>query len=322
MNLLSKALAVVAFALLTLGAQAQSYPNKPIRLVCPFPPGGAVDIASRAVAQALTQQLGQPVTVDNRPGAGGNIGAEIAAKSPADGYTLLMATSNILAINPVLYSKIPFDSLKDFAPVSIVVVVSNVLVLHPSVRANSVQEVIALAKAQPGKLTYASSGNGTSMHLAGELFKSMAGVDMVHIPYKGAAASMVDLLAGRVNMVFDSLPAALPNIKAGKLRALAVTGAKRSQFLPELPTIAEAALPGYETGIWFGIVAPAGTPPEIISRLNAELVKAAASTEFRERLTRHGFEVVSSTPEEMADSVRSEMAKWGKVVKALGMRVD
>jgi tripartite-type tricarboxylate transporter receptor subunit TctC len=322
MNFLSKALAAVAFALLTLGAQAQSYPNKPIRLVCPFPPGGAVDIASRAVAQALTRQLGQPVTVDNRPGAGGNIGAEIAAKSPADGYTLLMATSNILAINPVLYSKIPFDSFKDFAPVSIVVVVSNVLVLHPSVPANSVQELIALAKEQPGKLTYASSGNGTSMHLAGELFKSMAGVDMVHIPYKGAAASTVDLLAGRVNMVFDSLPAALPNIKAGKLRALAVTGAKRSQFLPELPTIAEAALPGYETGIWFGIVAPAGTPPEVISRLNAELVKAAASTEFRERLTGHGFEVVSSTPEQMADSVRSEMAKWGKVVKALGMRVD
>ena len=322
MNFLSKALAIVAFALLTLGAQAQSYPNKPIRLVCPFPPGGAVDIASRAVAQALTQQLGQPVTVDNRPGAGGNIGAEIAAKSPADGYTLLMATSNILAINPVLYSKMAFDSLKDFAPVSIVVVVSNVLVLHPSVPANSVQEVIALAKAQPGKLTYASSGNGTSMHLAGELFKSMAGVDMVHIPYKGAAASTVDLLAGRVNMVFDSLPPALPNIKAGKVRALAVTGAKRSQFLPELPTIAEAALPGYETSIWFGIVAPAGTPPEIISRLNAELVKAAASTEFRERLTHHGFEVLSSTPEHMADSVRSEMAKWGKVVKALGMRVD
>jgi tripartite-type tricarboxylate transporter receptor subunit TctC len=322
MDFLSKALAAVAFALLTLGAQAQSYPNKPIRLVCPFPPGGAVDIASRAVAQALTRQLGQPVTVDNRPGAGGNIGAEIAAKSPADGYTLLMATSNILAINPVLYSKIPFDSFKDFAPVSIVVVVSNVLVLHPSVPANSVQELIALAKEQPGKLTYASSGNGTSMHLAGELFKSMAGVDMVHIPYKGAAASTVDLLAGRVNMVFDSLPAALPNIKAGKLRALAVTGAKRSQFLPELPTIAEAALPGYETGIWFGIVAPAGTPPEVISRLNAELVKAAASTEFRERLTGHGFEVVSSTPEQMADSVRSEMAKWGKVVKALGMRVD
>ena len=322
MNVLSKALGVAAFALVTLGAQAQTYPGKPIRLVCPFPPGGAVDIASRAVAQALTQQLGQPVTVDNRPGAGGNIGAEIAAKSPADGYTLLMATSNILAINPVLYSKIPFDSLKDFAPVSIVVEVSNVLVLHPSVPANSVPEVIALAKQQPGRLTYASSGNGTSMHLAGELFKSMAGVDLVHIPYKGAAASTVDLLAGRVNMVFDSLPPALPNIKAGKVRALAVTGAKRSQFLPDLPTIAEAALPGYETAIWFGIVAPAGTPPEIVARLNAELVKAAASTEFRERLARHGFDVVSSTPEQMAESVRSEMAKWGKVVKALGMRVD
>jgi tripartite-type tricarboxylate transporter receptor subunit TctC len=197
-----------------------------------------------------------------------------------------------------------------------------VLVLHPSVPANSVRELIALAKADPGRLTYGSSGNGTSMHLAGELFKSMAGVDMVHVPYKGAAASTVDLLAGRVNMVFDSLPPALPNIRAGKVRALAVTGARRSQFLPELPTIAEAALPGYETAIWFGIVAPGGTPPEIVSRLNAELVKAAASTEFRERLTAHGFEVVSSTPEQMADSVRSEMAKWGKVVKALGMRAD
>ena len=322
MNPLRKALAAAAFTLLALAAQAQPYPGKPIRLVCPFPPGGAVDIASRAVAQALTQQLGQPVTVDNRPGAGGNIGAEVVAKSPADGYTLLMATSNILAINPALYSKMPFDPLKDFAPVSIVVEVSNVLVLHPSVPANSVPELIALARQQPGKLTYASSGNGTSMHLAGELFKSMAGLEMVHVPYKGAAASTVDLLAGRVNMVFDSLPPALPNIKAGKLRALAVTGSKRSQFLPELPTIAEAALPGYETAIWFGIVAPAGTPPEVIARLNGELAKAAASPEFRERLARSGFEVVSSTPEQMADSVRSETAKWGKVVKALGMRAD
>jgi tripartite-type tricarboxylate transporter receptor subunit TctC len=322
MNPLRKALAAAAFALLALAAQAQPYPSKPIRLVCPFPPGGAVDIASRAVAQALTQQLGQPVTVDNRPGAGGNIGAEVVAKSPADGYTLLMATSNILAINPALYSKMPFDPLKDFAPVSIVVEVSNVLVLHPSVPANSVQELIALARQQPGKLTYASSGNGTSMHLAGELFKSMAGLEMIHVPYKGAAASTVDLLAGRVNMVFDSLPPALPNIKAGKLRALAVTGSKRSQFLPDLPTIAEAALPGYETAIWFGIVAPAGTPAEVVARLNGELAKAAASPEFRERLARNGFEVVSSTPEQMAESVRNETAKWGKVVKALGMRAD
>ena len=322
MKLMNRILTALACAVLATGVQAQSFPAKPIRLVCPFPPGGAVDIASRVVAQALTLQLGQPVTVDNRPGAGGNIGAEIVAKSPADGYTLLMATSNILAINPVLYSKLAFDPLKDFAPVSTIVSIANVLVLHPSVPANSVPEMIALAREQPGKLTYGSSGNGTSMHLAGELFKSMAGVDLVHVPYKGAAASMVDLLAGRVNMVFDSVPSALPNIKAGKLRALAVTGAKHSQFLPELPTIAEAALPGYETAIWFGIVAPAGTPPEIVARLNGELVKAAASAEFRERMARNGFEVVSSTPEQMADSVRSEAAKWGKVVKTLGMRVD
>ena len=322
MKTLVKMAALLSIAILVSVTHAQSYPNKPIRLVCPFPPGGAVDIASRTVAQALTQQLGQPVTVENRPGAGGNIGAEVVAKSPADGYTLLMATSNILAINPLLYAKLPFDSLADFAPVAIVVSVSNVLVLHPSVPATSVQELIALAKAQPGNLTYGSSGNGTSMHLSGEMFKMMTGVEMVHVPYKGAAPSMVDLLAGRVNMIFDSIPSALPQIKAGKLRALAVTGAKRTHSLPDLPTIAEAALPGYETAIWFGVVAPAGTPPEIVRRLNSELAKAAATAEFRERLSSHGFDVTSSTPEQMADSLRSEMARWGKVVKATGMRVD
>jgi tripartite-type tricarboxylate transporter receptor subunit TctC len=313
------ALACLATA---IGAQAQAYPNKPIRLVCPFPPGGAVDIASRSVAQALSQQLGQPVTVDNRPGAGGNIGAEIVAKAAPDGYTLLMATSNILAINPALYSKVPFDSLKDFAPISIVVSLNNVLVLNPGVPYKSVQEVIAAAKAQPGKLTYASSGNGTSIHLSGELFKSMAGVNMLHIPYKGSAPAVTDLLAGQVNMMFDNIPSSLPHIKAGKLRALAVTGSKRSHSLPDLPTIAEAAIPGYESYVWFGVVAPAGTPPEIVKRLNAELAKAAVTPEFRDRLMGQGYDVLSTTPEQMTASIRSEMAKWGKIVKDSGAKVD
>jgi tripartite-type tricarboxylate transporter receptor subunit TctC len=281
-----------------------------------------VDIASRSVAQALSQQLGQPVTVDNRPGAGGNIGAEIVAKSAPDGYTLLMATSNILAINPALYSKVPFDSLKDFAPISMVVSLNNVLVLNPGVPYKSVAEVIAAAKAQPGKLTYASSGNGTSIHLSGELFKSMAGVNMLHIPYKGSAPAVTDLLAGQVNMMFDNIPSSLPHIKAGKLRALAVTGSKRAHSLPDLPTIAEAGIPGYESYVWFGVVAPAGTPPEIIKRLNSELAKAAVTPEFRDRLTGQGYDVLSTSPEQMTVSIRSEMEKWGKIVKASGAKVD
>src|SRR5512140_1202101 len=284
MELMRKMLLLLALLAPTLGAQAQSYPSKPIRLVCPFPPGGAVDIASRAVAHELTQILGQPVTVDNRPGAGGNIGAEITAKSAPDGYTLLMTTSGIMGINPALYSKLPFDPIKDFAPISMLVSLNNVLVLHPSVPAKSVQEVIALAKAQPGKLTYASSGNGTSIHLSGELFKTMTGVDMLHIPYKGSAPAVTDLLGGQVNMMFDNIPSSLPHIKAGKLRALAVTGAKRSQLLPDLPTIAEAGVPGYESYVWFGVVAPAGTPSSIVQRLNAAIAKAAAAPAFHSRL--------------------------------------
>ena len=322
MKLLHSLMVAIAFAVLAPSAYAQSYPNKPIRLVCPFPPGGAVDIASRALAHELTQTLGQPVTVDNRPGAGGNIGADIVAKSPADGYTLLMTTSGIMAINPALYSKLSFDPLKDFASVSTVVSLNNVLVLNPNVPYKSVREVIAAAKAQPGKLTYASSGNGTSIHLSGELFKSMTGVDMLHIPYKGSAPAVTDLLGGQVNMMFDNIPSSLPHIKAGKLRALAVTGAKRSQLLPDLPTIAEAGVPGYDSYVWFGVVAPAGTPPEIVARLNAALVKTAATPSFHDRLTEQGYDVASSTPEQMAASIRAEIAKWGKIVKASGAKVD
>jgi len=322
MKSLHKLLAATVLAAAACGAQAQSYPNKPVRLVCPFPPGGAVDIASRAVAHELTQILGQPVTVDNRPGAGGNIGADIVAKSAPDGYTLLMTTSGIMAINPALYSKLPFDTVKDFAPVSMVVSLNNVLVVNPSLPAKSVKDVIALAKAQPGKLTYASSGNGTSIHLSGELFKSMTGVDMLHIPYKGSSPAVTDLLAGQVNMMFDNIPSSLPHIKAGKLRALAVTGSKRSQLLPDLPTIAEAGVPGYDSYVWFGVVAPAGTPPAIISRLNAALTKAATTASFHDRLSSQGYDVLSSTPEQMAANIRSEISKWSKIVKDAGARVD
>ena len=322
MKLLHKLMLALALVVPAIGVQAQSYPNKPIRIVCPFPPGGAVDIASRAVAHELTQILGQPVTVDNRPGAGGNIGADMVAKSAPDGYTLLMTTSGILAINPALYSKIPFDSLKDFAPVSMVVSLNNVLVVNPAFPAKSVKDVIALAKAQPGKLTYASSGNGTSIHLSGELFKSMTGVDMLHIPYKGSAPAVTDLLGGQVNMMFDNIPSSLPHIRAGKLHALGVTGPKRSPLLPDVPTIAEAGVPGYESYVWFGIVAPAGTPHEIIAKLHAELAKAAVTPSFHDRLTEQGYDVLSSTPEQMAGSIRNEIAKWGKIVKASGARVD
>ncbi len=322
MKLLHKWMLALAFAAIAAGAQAQSYPSKPIRLVCPFPPGGAVDIASRAVAHELTQILGQPVTVDNRPGAGGNIGADAVAKSSPDGYTLLMTTSGIMAINPALYSKIPFDPIKDYAPVSTLVSLHNVLVVNPSFPAKSVKDVIALAKAQPGKLTYASSGNGTSIHLSGELFKSMTGVDLLHIPYKGSAPAVTDLLGGQVNMMFDNIPSSLPHIRAGKLRALGVTGATRSPLLPDVPTIAEAGVPGYDSYVWFGVVAPAGTPADIIAKLNAALVKAAATPSFRDRLTEQGYDVQTSTPEQMAASVRSEIAKWGKIVKASGAKVD
>jgi tripartite-type tricarboxylate transporter receptor subunit TctC len=228
-------------------ALAQAFPNKPLRLICPFPPGGAVDIASRAIAQELSKNLGQPVTVENRPGAGGNIGGAEAARANPDGYTIFMTTSGIQAINPVLYAKMPFDPNKDLIPVSALVSLNNVLVLHPSIKANSVADVIALAKSQPGAINYASSGSGTSIHMSGEMFKSLTGVNITHIPYKGSAPAMTDLLGGQVMMMFDNIPSAIPHIKSGKLKALATTGSKRDPLLPELPTLAEAGVAGYES---------------------------------------------------------------------------
>jgi tripartite-type tricarboxylate transporter receptor subunit TctC len=304
------------------GAQAPAYPTKPIRLVVPFPPGGATDILARAVAQKLTEAWGQSVVVDNRPGAGGNIGSELVAKAAPDGYTLEMGTVGTHAINASLYAKMPYDHVKDFAPVILVAAVPNVLVVNPAVPVNSVQELIAYAKANPGKLNFASSGSGTSIHLSGELFKVMAGVQMTHVPYKGSAPALQDLLGGQVQLMFDNLPPSLPQIKAGKLRALGVTSTARSPALPDVPTIAESGLPGFEASSWFGVLAPAGTASTIIAKLNAEIAKWLASPEAKEKLVAIGANGAGGTPEDFARHIQTETAKWAKVVKESGAKVD
>jgi len=316
--------ALVAVVAAAAGAQPNlnAYPNKSIRLVVPFPAGGTTDVLARAAAQKLTESLGQAVVVDNRPGAGGNIGAELVAKSAPDGYTLLMGTVGTHAINPSLYPKMPYDHVRDFAPIILVAGVPNVLVINPALPVNSVQELIAYAKANPGKVNFASSGNGTSIHLSGELFKSMAGVQMTHIPYKGSAPALMDLIGGQVQVMFDNLPSALPHIKGGKLRAVAVTSTKRAPALPDVPTIAESGVPGFEASSWFGILAPAGTPRDIVTKINAEANKALQSAEMREKLLSQGAEAAGNTPEYFADYIRSETAKWAKVVKESGAKVD
>jgi tripartite-type tricarboxylate transporter receptor subunit TctC len=312
---------LLAFAL-AAPAAAQNFPAKPIKLICPFPPAGSVDIASRAIAHELTKGFGQTVAVENRPGAGGNLGAEAAARSAPDGYTLFMSTSGIQAINPALYAKMPVDVNRELVSVAPLVSLNNVLVLHPSVKANSVKEVIALAKAQPGRIPYASSGNGTSIHMSGAMFTQMTGIDMIHIPYKGSGPAVTDLLAGQVSMMFDNIPSSLPHIKSGKLHALATTGAKRDPALPDLPTIAEAGVPGYESGVWFGIMVPAGTPKEVIARLNAETLKGAKSPEFVKRMTDLGYNIIPGSPEQMAEMIKAEIARWTPIVKASGAKVD
>jgi tripartite-type tricarboxylate transporter receptor subunit TctC len=307
------------FPLLAFG---QAYPSKPIHLICPFPLAGAVDIASRATAHELTKILGQPVTVENRPGAGGNLGGAEAARAAPDGYTVFMTTSGIQAINPALYAKMPFDPNKDLAPVAPLVSLNNVLVLHPSVPAKSVKEVIALAKKDPGKWTYASSGNGTSIHMSGAMFTQMTGTDLLHIPYKGSGPAVTDLLGGQVHMMFDNIPSSLPHIKSGKLRALATTGAKRDPALPDLPTLAEAGVPGYESGVWFGLSVPAATPREVINRLNAAAVQTTKAPEFVKRMTELGYNIIPGTPEDMASMLKAELARWAPIVKASGAKID
>jgi tripartite-type tricarboxylate transporter receptor subunit TctC len=310
------------FACIATVASAQSYPNRTIRLVVPFPAAGTTDILARAAAQKLTEAFGQSVVVDNRPGAAGNIGSDLVAKSAPDGYTLLMGTVGTHAINSSLYSKMPYDHVKDFVPVVLVAGVPNVLVVNPALPVNSVADLIKLAKDKPGQINFASSGSGTSIHLSGELFKTMAGVDITHVPYKGSSPALVDLIGGQVQIMFDNLPSALPQIKAGKLRAIAVTSLKRAPVLPDVPTISESGLPGFEASSWFGVLAPAGTPAPIVARINAEVNKWLQSADARERLLSQGAEAAGGSPEQFANHIRAESEKWAKVVKASGAKVD
>jgi len=300
----------------------QSYPARAIRLICPFPPAGAVDIACRALSAELSRQLAVNIAVENRPGAGGNVGLVEAVKSAPDGYTLYMSTSGIQAINPVLYDKMPADPNKDLAPISALVSLNNVLVLHPSVKVASVKELVALARSSPGRLTYASSGNGTSIHMSGEMFKALAGVDIVHVPYKGSAPALVDLLGGQVQLMFDNIPSALPHIKAGKLKALATTGAKRDAALADLPTVAESGIAGYESDVWFGLTAPAATPRDIIVRLSDECQKAVKAPAFAKRMTELGYNILGTSAEQMAEMTRTAIARWAPIVRASGAKVD
>ena len=315
-------LACALFSAGAFAAQAQTFPIKPIRLVCPFPPGGAVDIASRAIAAELSKTIGQPVSVENKPGAGGNIGGVEVARSAPDGYTLLMTTSGINGINPVLYRKMPFDPNKDLTSVAALVSLSNVLVVHPSVKATNVAELLAMLKLNPGKVTFASSGSGTSIHMSGEMFMHLTGTRMIHVPYKGSAPAITDLLGGQVQVMFDNIPSALPHIRAGKLRALATTGAKRDPALPDLPTIAEAGVNAYEAGVWFGLAAPAGTPAEVIAKISTEAIKGTRSPDFVKRMTELGYVIMGLGPEQMTAMLKAEIERWTPVIKASGAVVE
>jgi tripartite-type tricarboxylate transporter receptor subunit TctC len=313
---------ILAAALAASSAHADVYPSRPIRFVVAFPPGGGTDIIARSIAQKLAERLARQVLVDNRPGAGGNIGTDIVAKSAPDGYTMLMGSAGPLAINSSLFASMPFDPQRDLAPVTLAASTPNLLVVHPSLKVATVKELVELARAHPGEINFASSGHGTPAHLAGELFNSMAGVKLVHVPYKGAAPALADLLGGQVQLMFSTMPPALPHVKDGKLRALAVTSAKRSPATPNLPTVDEAALPGFEANTWHGVVLPAGTQLAIIARLNREIVAILHLPEIVERLSSQGAEPVGSTPEEFAAYIRSETKKWAKVVRESGAKAE
>ncbi len=313
------------FAVLALcgcsSAFAQSYPTKPIRMIVAYPPGGGTDIVGRMMAQKLSENLAQTVVIDNRGGAAGSIGSEIVAKSAPDGYTILMGNVAPNAINVSLYAKLGYDPVRDFEPVSLVASTPNILVVHPTLAVKTVSDLIALAKAKPGTLNYPSAGLGSSSHLAGELLDSIAGVKMVHIPYKGGGPALTDLLGGQMQLMFATMPAAMPHVRSGKLRAVAVTSAKRSQAMPELPTIGET-LKGYEASTWYGVLAPARTPRPIVTKLHGEIVKILGVAETRDKLLLQGFEPVGGTPAEFGAYIKSEIEKWGKVVKAAGIRAE
>lgn len=303
------------------GAQ-QPFPAKPVTMVVPFPAGGSTDIVGRLVAKSMGGAMGHNVIVENRGGAGGTVGANAVAKATPDGYTILLATVATHALNPSMGKGVPYDPVKDFAPISLLVIVPNVLVVNPSFPAKDVQELIAILKKEPGRYSYASSGNGTPLHLSGELFKTMAGVDMAHVPYRGSGPALIDVIGGQVPIMFDVLGSASGHIRSGKLRALAVTTAERVPTLPDVPTMAEAGLPGYETYTWNALFAPAGTAPDIVARLNAEANRAIMEPEIKARLAEIGAVVVGTTPEQLGDHVRAELAKWAPIIRATGAQVD
>ena len=326
--MLRRLLAAAALALVVVNpAYSQTWPAKPVRIIVPFPPGGTTDIVARSIGVELQRMWQQPVVIENRPGAGGNIGADQVAKSPPDGYTLLMGTVGTHAINQALYtqsgSKMSFDPVRDFVPITLVAGVPNVMVINPKLPVNTVTEFIAYGKEHPGQLNMASSGNGTSIHLSGELFKTMTGIYMVHFPYRGSAPALTDLITGNMNVMFDNLPSALPHIKSGRLKALAVTSRVRSPALPNVPTVEEAAgLKGFEASSWFGLFAPAGTQRAIIDKVQSDVAKALSNPEVRERFVAQGAEPGGNTPEQFAAFIRAESDKWTRVVKFSNAKVD
>jgi len=314
--------ACLILAVATPAIAQSDYPTRPIRMLVPFSPGGASDTAARVVSQQLAPRLGQQIVIENRPGAGGVIGAELAARATPDGYTLLMGSNTEIVINPNLYKKLPYDTQRDFTPISLVADTPLILVVHPSVPAKTVQELIALAKAKPGVLNYASSGNGSTVQLASEMFKTMAGVNIRHIPFNGSAPAVIQTIAGETQLVIPAMPAALQQARSGKLRALAVTTAKRVAAAPELPTVAESGVPGYEITIWNGLLAPSGTPKPVLDRLHAEVLKVLAMPEVKQSFTNIGAEIVTSTPVQFAVFIKSDLAKYAKVVKDADVRID
>jgi len=315
---LGAALGAVLFGLC---AHAQDYPSRPVRIVVPFAPGGPNDIIVRLVAQKLTETWGQPFVVENRPGAGGNIGTDLVAKAAPDGYTLLSVGPGSLIINPLI-GKVPYDTARDFAPVTLMARAPNALVAHPSLPAGSVKELIELARSQPGRVNYGSGGNGSTPHLAGAMFASMAGVALTHVPYKGTAPAMADLIGGQVQIAFLGIPTVLPHVKSGKLRVLAVTGKRRSPELPGVPTVDEAGVPGYELSPWYGLLAPAGTPREVVVRLGEEVSRVVRAPEMKEKLAVQGAEVAGGSPEEFAALIRADTSTWSRVAKDAGIRIE
>ncbi len=314
--------AAAAVLALAFHASAQNYPVRPVRFVVPFAPGGSSDILARRLSQPLSEALGQSIVIDNRGGAGGAIGAELAARSPPDGYTVLFTTNGPVTVSQSLQKRIGYDPLRDLMPVTIVASLANMLVMHPSLPVRSVKDVVALAKARPGQITYASGGPGASNHLAAELLKYMAKIDLVHVPYKGGGPAVIAVLSGECALLFATMPSAIGHVKSKRLKALAVTGDKRSAAAPDVPTIAESGVPGYEMTSWVGMLLPAGASPAIVDRLLHEARKAVRFPEVHERLTSEGYEIVASTPEQMAQRMRSEAAKWAKVIKAAGITAD